>query len=81
MNRIHDKTERWPALLGVDYAGRGGINVNPSNRTAIEYWRQGGWVTVSTHLYNPANPNGGGLRFKYPAGRKLVHALALDSGT
>ena len=29
---------------------------------AIEYARQGGLVTISAHLYNPANPKGGGLR-------------------
>ena len=26
------------------------------------YWRQGGLVTVGAHLFNAANPNGGGLR-------------------
>ena len=25
-------------------------------------WNQGGLVTLSAHLYNPANPKGGGLR-------------------
>ena len=31
---------------------------------AIDYARQGGLVTISAHLPNPANPNGGGLRDK-----------------
>jgi mannan endo-1,4-beta-mannosidase len=62
MNRIHDKTGHWPALLGVDYAGPGGINVGAPNQAAIDWWKQGGLVTVSTHLYDPANANGGGLR-------------------
>jgi mannan endo-1,4-beta-mannosidase len=31
---------------------------------AIRYWQQGGLVTVSAHLYDPAKTNGGGLRDK-----------------
>ena len=66
MNRIHDKTGHWPALLGVDYAdfGKGGLTFETPNKSAIDYWKQGGLVTVSAHLYNPANPKGGGLRDK-----------------
>src|ERR1700733_11895528 len=63
MSRIHDKTDLWPAILGVDYAGRGGVVIGPPNKAAIDYWRQGGLVTVSTHLYDPNNAIGdGGLR-------------------
>jgi mannan endo-1,4-beta-mannosidase len=62
MDKIHDKTGYWPALLGVDYASQGGINIGPPNRAAIAYWREGGLVTVSTHLYDPMNFQGGGLR-------------------
>ena len=66
VNEIHDKTGHWPAILGVDYAGGGGITHVAPNRAAIEYWQQGGLVTVSAHLYNPArtNADGGGLRDK-----------------
>ena len=65
MTEIHDRTGHWPALLGVDYAGRGGIDPDAPNEAAIEYWQQGGLVTVSTHLYNPARTNAsGGLRDK-----------------
>ena len=65
MDEIHDHTGHWPALLGVDYAGRDGINPGAPNQAAIEYWQQGGLVTVSTHLYNPARTNAsGGLRDK-----------------
>ena len=52
MDEIHDHTGHWPALLGVDYASRGGVNPGAPNQAAIEYWKQGGLVTISTHLYN-----------------------------
>jgi mannan endo-1,4-beta-mannosidase len=57
VNDIHDKTGHWPAILGVDYAGRGGISTETPNETALAYWKQGGLVTISTHLYNPARTN------------------------
>ena len=77
---IHTQTGHWPALIGVDYAdfGKGGLTFAAPNRTAIEYWRQRGLVTVSAHLYNPANPKGGGLRDK---GVNLADLLAPDSET
>jgi mannan endo-1,4-beta-mannosidase len=64
MKTIHDQTGHWPALLGTDYGDfvTGSLRVREPNRAAIEYWRQGGLVTVSAHLYNPANPQGFGLR-------------------
>jgi mannan endo-1,4-beta-mannosidase len=65
VTEIHDQTGHWPAILGVDYAGRGGITHGAPNQAAIEYWKQGGLVTISTHLYNPARTNAnGGLRDK-----------------
>jgi len=67
LTEIHDRTGKWPAILGVDYAGRGGISTENPNRAATEYWTQGGLVTVSTHLYNPAGATNGafsGLRDK-----------------
>jgi mannan endo-1,4-beta-mannosidase len=42
----------------------GGLTTKIPNQSAIRYWRQGGLVTVGVHLYNPANPKGGGLRDK-----------------
>ncbi|MBI4623939.1 MAG: hypothetical protein HY736_12080 [Verrucomicrobia bacterium] len=64
LEQIHEKTGRWPGLIGVDYADfpRGGLTFEAPNKAGIEYWKQGGLVTVSAHLYNPANPKGGGLR-------------------
>ena len=65
-NDIHDKTGHWPAILGADYAGHGGISTEAPNQAAIEYWQHGGLVTLSAHLYNPAGTNGAfsGLRDK-----------------
>jgi mannan endo-1,4-beta-mannosidase len=60
------KTGHWPAMIGLDYAefSTGGLHYTTINRLAIEYARKGGLVTISAHLYNPANPRGGGLRDK-----------------
>jgi mannan endo-1,4-beta-mannosidase len=66
IQRIHERTGVWPASIGVDYAdfGRGGVTTKVPNQVAIEYWKQGGLVHVMAHMYNPANPRGGGLRDK-----------------
>lgn len=66
MEDIHTKTGHSPGLLGADYADfrKGGLVCDKANAAAIAWWRQGGLVTISAHLYNPANPNGGGLRDK-----------------
>jgi len=66
MNDVHEKTGHWPAIFGADYAdfGRGGLTWKEPNQAAIQYWNHGGLVTISAHLYNPANPKGGGLRDK-----------------
>ena len=63
---IHNQTGHWPAIFGADYAGRGGIRIQEPDKAAIEYWRQGGLVTISAHLYDPTLTNGafGGLRDK-----------------
>jgi mannan endo-1,4-beta-mannosidase len=74
MSDIHEKTGHWPALIGVDYAdfGKGSVTWEAPNKAAINYWRDGGLVTVSAHLYNPANPNGSGLRDKRVDLRELL---------
>ena len=66
LEEIHAQTGHWPALMGVDYAdfARGGLTTAKPKPAAIAYWKQGGLVTVSAHLYNPANTKGGGLRDK-----------------
>lgn len=80
LDQVHERTSQWPALMGVDYAdfARGGLTSDAPNQAASEYWRQGGLVTISAHLYNPANPKGGGLR---DPGVDLAELLAPDSET
>jgi beta-mannanase len=53
-------------MIGLDYAdfSNGGISTYTVNRLAIDYAREGGLVTISAHVPNPANANGGGLRDK-----------------
>ena len=81
---IFRQTGRWPALIGVDYAGfdkithQGTLTTQVPNQVAIAYWRAGGLVTVSAHLYNPANPHGGGLR---DTGVDLAALLAPGTAT
>jgi mannan endo-1,4-beta-mannosidase len=64
--RAFQETGHWPAMIGLDYAdfASGGLSCGPVNKVAIDYARKGGLVTISAHLYNPANPRGGGLRDK-----------------
>ncbi len=64
--RAFEKTGHWPAIVGLDYAdfGKEGIHTATINRLALAYARDGGLVTISAHLPNPANPKGGGLRDK-----------------
>ena len=68
MDQIHAKTGQWPAIIGVDYANFNGSTISLEtaipNRVALAYARAGGIVTVSAHLYNPANPADYGLRDK-----------------
>jgi len=80
MTNVYKKTGHWPAIMGVDYAdlGGGGLETAKPNKTAIAYWEQGGLVTVSAHLYNPANIHGGGLRDK---GVDLTTLLTADNPT
>jgi mannan endo-1,4-beta-mannosidase len=64
MTEISEKTGHWPAIIGVDYAdfSRRDFETKQPNKTAIAYWNQGGWVTVSAHLYNPVSSNRNALR-------------------
>ena len=80
MERIHQKTGHWPAMVGFDYVDfpSGGLATKVANQSAIAYWKAGGLVTVGVHLYNPANPNRGGLRDK---GVDLKELLRPDSAT
>jgi mannan endo-1,4-beta-mannosidase len=63
-DEIGRQTGKWPAFIGVDYidfkAGR--IDSTVANRTALAYWRKGGWVEVNVHMPNPLSKSGVGLR-------------------
>jgi mannan endo-1,4-beta-mannosidase len=63
-DEIHGQTGLWSALVGADYVDyeSGSLTFKAPNQAAIQYWNQGGLVTISTHIYNPANPKGGGQR-------------------
>ena len=43
----------------VDHGSRHRLHTGTVNRVAIDYARQGGLVTISAHLPNPANPDAG----------------------
>lgn len=77
-DRAHETTGHWPAMVGFDYAefSTGGLHGATVNRSAIDYARAGGLVTISVHLPNPANPQGGGLR-----DRGVDIASVLEEGT
>jgi hypothetical protein len=64
MNEIHDKPCHWSFIVGADSAdfSKGNLAYPTPNKVVIEYWKQRGRLTMSAHLYNSANPNGGGLR-------------------
>jgi len=66
VEQVHEVTGQWPAIIGVDYAdfGRGDLTFAAPNQAVIDYWKRGGLPNVSAHLYNPANPQRGGLRDK-----------------
>ena len=66
LQKVQAQTGHWPAMAGFDYMDfpKKGLSTHVCNLSAIEYWRSGGLVTISTHLYNPANPQGSGLRDK-----------------
>ena len=68
VTQIHDNTGHWPAILGADYAGfrTNSLVCDAPDKAATEFWKEGGLVTISAHLYNPArtNVNNYGLRDK-----------------
>jgi mannan endo-1,4-beta-mannosidase len=66
MQRVFDVTGQWPALFGADccYVGNRKISFDKVNPAAIAWWKQGGLVTISAHLWNPARETGDGLRDK-----------------
>lgn len=82
LGKIHQLTGRWPAMIGLDYCGwdegAAAIHIDPVNKLARDYWRNGGLVNISWHAPNPANPKGGGLNDK---GVKLSDLLTPGNET
>ena len=74
--KIHRATGQWPAVVGLDYCrfekNEATIDVRPPNELAMNYWRDGGLVTISWHAPNPGKPQGGGLKER---GVKLADLL------
>lgn len=66
LEKIHRQSGHWPALAGFDYVNfaSGGLSTKIPNQSAIAWWRSGGLVTISAHLYDPADPKKRGLRDK-----------------
>jgi mannan endo-1,4-beta-mannosidase len=52
INKIHDKTGKWLGMIGNDYALMHAADIT-GNKYLLEYWEQGGLVTVSFHALNP----------------------------
>ncbi|WP_159474962.1 glycosyl hydrolase [Dyadobacter sp. 3J3] len=50
---IYDLTEKYPALLGLEYGYFSNVNISLNNQYAIEHWKKGGLVTISWHADNP----------------------------
>jgi mannan endo-1,4-beta-mannosidase len=71
---VHEKTGHWPAIIGLDYAdfATAGLEYKTVNRVAIAYARQGGLVSISAHVYNPANPKSRGPWEKGPDLNQLL---------
>ena len=76
--KTYQKTGHWPAMIGVDYAdfATGHLECQRANRVALKYAKQGGWVTISAHVYNPARPKGSKLsRSQYDRGVDIRRIL------
>ena len=72
VDELHAATEKWPALLGVEYCSSFGINAVETPEQTID-WRKlnpdlvrhahaGGLIRILTHFHNPCNEKYGGLR-------------------
>lgn len=58
--KLHEKTNRWVALVGADYSFPDYPDpkiIASMNATLIQYWKDGGLVTVSSHIGNPWGGN------------------------
>ena len=53
VQEVFEKTGHYPGLLGADYAdfGTGGLDWHVPNQAVVDYWNQGGLVTISAHRF------------------------------
>ncbi|MBO2944375.1 beta-mannosidase [Paenibacillus sp. F411] len=70
-NQLHTSTGQYPAIMACDYARGWATAQDPTtlinyscNSGLKSHANQGGLVTVSLHLPNPVNANGGGVKEK-----------------
>ncbi len=50
MDEIHEKTGHYPGLIGVDYAGKGGIVIGPPNKAGNRVLAQG-WIGYGKYAF------------------------------
>jgi mannan endo-1,4-beta-mannosidase len=51
---LHASTGKWVGLIGADYGGPSTASaISAGNKILIDYWNQGGLVTISSHFNNP----------------------------
>lgn len=78
--KIFDVTGRWPAFISADYTDfkNKWVDTSVPNKLLIDYWRAGGLVSLSVHLNNPAQAEGGGLNDK---GQNIADILVKGTPT
>ena len=51
---LYNATDKWVGLVGADYgSGASLTEITTGNQTLIDYWDNGGLVTISNHANNP----------------------------
>jgi mannan endo-1,4-beta-mannosidase len=50
---LHDKSSKYPALIGLEYGFSKGNDLTFINKFALKHWQRGGLVTISWHADNP----------------------------
>ena len=75
IEQVYKKTGKWVAMIGNDYALLHQTNTE-GNAYLINYWGQGGLVTVSFHALNPEN-----RKFASVKSRNIEIKNLLDHGS
>ena len=53
LNDLNAQTGKWIGMIGGDYGLDANHDFEQTNQILIDYWNQGGLVTISWHLKNP----------------------------